>query len=64
MQISGTHTIFGHLDRGTALEVYPMTYMISQHTQWCSRGGGGAKGEITPPFFKENALGVEQSVTS
>ena len=28
-------------------------------------GGGGAKGAIAPPlFFKENALGVEQSVTS
>ena len=34
----------------------------SHSTQW--RSQGGAKGAIAPPFFKENALGVEQSVTS
>ena len=30
-------------------------------SQW--RSQGGAKGAIAPPFFEENALGVEQSVT-
>ena len=39
---------------------------VARLDQWRSQGGGGGGGKRgnCPPFFKENALGVEQSVTS